>query len=210
MGISNEEYLEMRQGEWSRLERRFDFNSVNGIRSIPVPCEEVNGDSPTGRVEYYLRGICFRNHWDSGRIDIAIECLKKAQELMFVSDMIWKYDDFIRLVSYLHEAGRHDEARAEEQRVDNYFRKTFHYPKMKIWNFKSLRSYFAWKKQIADLERERLRVRQLRHEFYWLQEHARTICPKSLTGYSRMKNLKSKKYLELKSFAERNGFAFSD
>lgn len=210
MGISNEEYLEMRHEEWKRLERRYDFNSVNGIRSIPVPCEEVNGDSPTGRVEYYLRGICFRNHWDSGRIDIAIECLKKAQELMFVSDMIWKYDDFIRLVSYLHEAGRHDEARAEEQRVDNHFKKIGHYPRLKIWNFESLKAYFLWKKQISDLEQKRLRLRQTRHEFYWLQEHARSVCPKSLSGYSKMKGSKSQKYLELKKCASQSGFYFKD
>lgn len=206
MPISNEEYLKIREQEWERLERFYDFNSVEGIRSIPVPCKEVNGGSPTGRVEYYLRGICFNNHLKNGRNDLALECLMKAQDLMYVSDMIWKYDDFISLVSYLHKIGLHDEARAEEQRVDNFFKKNSRVPKMKPWNFPSLSSFFAWKKNVKEQENEEERKRTLRHEYYWFQEFAPEICPKSISGYSRMKNLKSKKYLELAEFAKSKGF----
>ena len=92
----------------------------------------------------------------------------------------------------------------------DFFLKNGQYPKMRIWDFRNLKAYFAWKKQMSELEQERLRVRQLRHEFYWLQEHARSICPKSITGYSRMKNAKSKKYIELKEFAYKKGFSFVD
>lgn len=117
----NAEYLAMRSREVERLNTAYDFNSIDGINSIPVPCKEVNGDSPTGRVEYYLRGKCFADHWNAGRTELALACLRKAQELMYVSDMIWKRDDFLRLVRYLHEAGKHEEADLELERINQFF-----------------------------------------------------------------------------------------
>ena len=211
MEISNEEYLKIRYQEIDRLEEKYDFNSVDGIRSIPVPCVEVNpSDSPTGRVEYYLRGLCFRKHWDNGRVDVAIEALKKAQDLMFISDMIWKYDDFFRLVSYLHEAGRHREADYEADRIEAHFKKVGFYPKMHLWDFKSLKEYSAWKKNVQVFEGERLRKKKLRSEFYWFQEHAPELCPGTLSAYSRIKATKSKKYQNMCVFAKENGMALSD
>ncbi len=117
----NEEYLAMRDEEERRLNAAYDFNSVAGIMAIPVPCREVNGDSATGRVEYYLRGRCFAQHWGAGRTELALACLRKANELMYVSDMIWKRDDFMRLVYYLRKAGRNDEADVEKKKIDAYF-----------------------------------------------------------------------------------------
>lgn len=194
----NRIYLAERNKEIERLNKAYDFNSVKGIRSIPVPCREVNAkDSSTGRVEYYLRGLCFAKHWEDGRKDLAIECLKKSQELMYVSDMLWKYDDFIKLVSYLHEAGLHDEARKEENKVDRFFEKKGFYPDLTQKDFESYESYCAWKKAIKESEENRTRKRELRHEYYWLQEHFPDLCPKSISGYSRSKNAKSKSYQEI-------------
>lgn len=191
----NKQYLDMRYAEIERLNRAYDFKTIEGIKSIPVPCKEVNGyDSPTGRVEYYLRGMCFSNYWQEGKVDLAIECLKKAQELMYISDMIWKYDDFIKLVSYLHECGRHDEARAEELRIEKHFEKVGMYPKLGPDDFDNYSSYTAWKETIKETEEERLRKKNLRREYYFLQEHYPDICPKSISGYSRMKNSNSKAY----------------
>ena len=50
----NAAYLAIRDEEVRRLNEAYDFNSIEGINSIYVPCREVNGDSVTGRVEYYL------------------------------------------------------------------------------------------------------------------------------------------------------------
>lgn len=210
MGMTNEEYAKFREEEWERLEAAYDFHSVEGIRSIPVPCKEVNGDSPTGRVEYYLHGLRWRWHIDNGNIDLAIECVKKAHELMFISDMIWKYDAFISGVSWLHQIGRHDEAREMEQQIDAHFDRVGHYSKLKIWNFRSIKSYLSWRKTIAETEKERLRLRKLRHEFWWMQEHAGTLCPKSISSYSRMKNQKTPKYIQLCQFAAEQGCKLFD
>lgn len=80
-------YLSIRKKEIKRLNAAYDFNSIQGVRSIPVPCKEVNGGSSTGRVEYYLRGQCAVKHKDAGDIDLAAECILKAHDLMFISEL---------------------------------------------------------------------------------------------------------------------------
>lgn len=116
-------YSSIRDEEERRINELYDLNSIEGIRSIPVPCKEVNGNSATGRVEYYLRGQCFFNHWKSGRIELALACLRKAQELMFVSDMVWKRSDYLRLVAYLYEAGKDAEAEEQLKKIDSFLEK---------------------------------------------------------------------------------------
>lgn len=117
----NAAYLAERDREIERLNAAYDFNTLEGIESIPVPCREVNGGSVTGRVEYYLRGQCFYRYEKEGNEELAIACLKKAQELMFVSNMIWKRYDFLRLVEYLYKIGRWDEAEQELAKIDAFF-----------------------------------------------------------------------------------------
>lgn len=114
-------YLAIRDEEERKLNAAYDFNSIEGIQSIPVPCKEVNGSSSTGRVEYYLRGKCAADHWAAGKTELALACLYKAQELMYISDMIWKRRDFIRLVEYLHKAGKHEDADRELSKIDKFF-----------------------------------------------------------------------------------------
>ncbi len=296
----NAAYLDIRQEEERRLNLAYDFNSIEGINRIPVPCREVNGSSSTGRVEYYLRGQCFARHWDSGNIELALACLKKAQELMYISDMIWKKDDFMRLVYYLRKAGKNQEADIEERKINSYFEsknelrdsfsqrlksakelhtdlveitnsgiccaecakyrhriysisgkdkrfpalpaqfnpKTFSYNHfcLSVWPFvygvmepsfeckdfirysnrpfvddrtsEEINNYIKW--QMAEqqkLERqEKLRqeaqenaerIEALRKEFLWIQKNLPDLCPKSLSGYSRMKNAKSKSYQKI-------------
>lgn len=119
----NAAYLAIRDEEERRLNEAYDFNSIEGVNNIPVPCKEVNGGSCTGRVEYYLRGKCFFDRWNAGKTELGLACLRKAQELMFVSEMIWKRQDFLRLVEYLYEAGYSEEAETQLKRIDDFFSK---------------------------------------------------------------------------------------
>lgn len=205
----NVAYLKIRQDEIDRLKRAYDFETIDGIRSIPVPCQEVNGDSCTGRVEYYLRGQCFISHCKSGNKEAAVECIRKAHSLMFISDMIWGYDAFISDISWLHNIGAHKEAWEEERRVDNFFKKNGLYPHLTPKDFHSLTEYFVWKQTIKKTENERLRKRAIRHEYYQLQEKLPELCPKSLSGYSRMKKIASKNYQKLMDSALSIGIKLS-
>lgn len=117
----NATYLTVRNDEIKRLHDAFNFNSIEGIDSIPVPCHEINGNSVTGKIEYYLRGQCFYNHWNAGRTELALACLRKAQELMFVSEIKWSRKDFLRLVIYLYEAGKNEEAEVQLQKINDFF-----------------------------------------------------------------------------------------
>lgn len=117
----NSDYEYERDMEVVRLNNAYDFNSIQGINDITVPCVEVNGNSPTGKVEYYLRSQCFYSHWEAGNKELALACLRKAQDLMYISDMIWKRDDFLRLVRYLYESGKDEEAEIELARIDRFF-----------------------------------------------------------------------------------------
>ena len=193
----NDAYSRIREQEVVRLRSFYDFSTVNGIRNIPVPCTEVNGDSPTGRVEYYLRGQCFAKYYKEKNIALGVECVRKAHSLMFISDMIWKYDAYISDITHLHNLGAHKQAWEEEARVDSYFQKVGIYPHLSIRDFPNVFAYFKWKRLINEMEEERIRKRSIRHEYYRLQEYLPALCPKSLSGYSRMKNSNSKAYQKI-------------
>lgn len=296
----NEEYLASRDEEIRRLRDYYDFDSIEGINSISVPCFEPNAkfqrgmlESPIGRVEYYLRGKCFADHWKAGRTELAIACLKKAQELMYISDMIWKRSDFMVLVNYLHKAGYHKEAEKELERIERFFSdekarveksisedvsaslnllqtdlvevgssgvccelcakyrnriysvsgKDKRFPKFPtdfhldcglrpypfVWGVseptfscKNVVTYSnrpfeddrsneeierrrQWKER-NDAEAEAEKQRECnRLEYFWIQEHLPDLCPKSLSGYSRMKNANSSNYQRLVDEARKLG-----
>lgn len=196
--MTNEEYQIFRQGEWKRLECFYDFNSIEGVRSIPVPCKEVNDpQSATGRVEYYLRCQCLKKHLDNKDYALVYECIKKAHQLMFISDMIWGYEAYISSISLLHNIGMHQEAREEEKKIDDHFAKVGFYPKFNLSDLLNLKGFINSVKFCIKSEKERIRKRNLRHEYYWLQENLPELCPKSLSAYSRMKNSNSKNYQKL-------------
>lgn len=52
---------------------------------------------------------------------------------------------------------------------------------------------------------KRERAEKIKTEFDWVRENLPELSPKSLSGYSRMKNLKSDKYLEILSAASEKG-----
>lgn len=116
----NAAYLAIREEEVRRLNAAYDFNTIEGIQSIPVPCKEVNNSSPTGEVYYYLKGKCFANYWNAGQTELALACLYKAQEFFYYFGLPHR-KDFIRLVVYLYAAGKNEEAETELRRVDRYF-----------------------------------------------------------------------------------------
>ena len=277
----------MREQEEKRLKEKYDFNTLEGINKIPLLAKEVNPGSITGSVEYYLRGKCFSTHWNAGEIDLAMACLKKAQELMYVSDIIWNRNDFMKLVNYLHKTGRHDEARKEQEKIDAFIKareKRWNPIESSIQKARELKTdllevsdstaccekcamyrkriysisgkdkrfpkfpddfhtecglypYPFWEKCsspnfqcdnyieysnrpfVDDRTEEELQSRKNillmrekeertengRQEFFWLQEHLPELCPKSLSGYMRMKNLNSQKYQNIVQEAIKKG-----
>lgn len=98
--------------------RMHDFNSIEGIRNIPIPqYKRLSGiTSPVNNVEYILQRRATR-HKRNGRMDLAIECLRKSNEIMPHSNFRYNREDYLRLINYLRQANRNEEADAEEQRL---------------------------------------------------------------------------------------------
>ncbi|MFT3951178.1 MAG: hypothetical protein QM689_04390 [Oscillospiraceae bacterium] len=99
-----------------------DFDSIEGIRSIPIPkYSKINGlASPVDNIEYILQRKA-TEHKKNGRMDLAIECLRKSNEIMPHSNFTWSASDYLRLVSYLKKDGQHEAARLEYSALQKQF-----------------------------------------------------------------------------------------
>lgn len=118
--------------------RMHDFNSVEGIRSIAIPnYESISGiASPVNNIEYILQRRATR-HKKNDRIDLAIECLRKSNEIMPHSNFQYGINDYLRLCSYLESEQRFNEALTElkcfetwDLSYSNKFRLFLHFSKL--------------------------------------------------------------------------------
>ena len=103
---------------------KYDFQTLEGINSIKIPnYNSLQGiSSPVNNVEYILQRKA-TEHKKNGKMDLAIACLKKANEIFPYSNFAWSEKDYMRLVEYLKQDRQFDEARKEEQKIKEMFRK---------------------------------------------------------------------------------------
>lgn len=112
-----EEYRGLRNDAYKLFDSLYDTDSVEGIMKIPVPeCEVSQYDGFTCKPEYIL-DLKATAHKKAGNLDLAIECLKKANELRDCSQYMYTEKDYNRLVEYLKLARRFDEAKEEEEKI---------------------------------------------------------------------------------------------
>lgn len=112
----------------------YKYDTLEHIEAIPVPTKSftINFDFKES-VEYVLQRKA-TEHKRNGNIDLAIACLKKSNEIMPYSEMLYTSDDYLRLVKYLKLANRFDEARNEEEKIIEYLNKTGSIQKDQILN----------------------------------------------------------------------------
>jgi tetratricopeptide (TPR) repeat protein len=101
---------------------QYDLDSIQGIEAIPIPkYEHFSGvATPVNNIEYILQRKA-TGHKRNGRMDLAIACLRKANEIFSHSNFAWSLNDYLRLVEYLKQAGRFDEAEMEEKGIKSLF-----------------------------------------------------------------------------------------
>lgn len=106
------------------LKEKFDLESLDGINSIKIPnYKPLQGmSSPYNNIEYILQKKA-TEHKKNGRMDLAIACLRKANEIFPHSNFSWSEKDYMRLVEYLKSDRQFDEARKEEQKIRELFAK---------------------------------------------------------------------------------------
>ena len=104
------------------LREKYDFQTLEGINSITIPSyEPLQGmSSPVNNVEYILQRKA-TEHKKNGRMDLAIACLRKANEIFPHSNFSWSEKDYMRLVEYLKFDRQFDEAKKEEQKIKELF-----------------------------------------------------------------------------------------
>ena len=197
--FNNEKILEFKN--------RYDLNSVSGIRAIPK--EEAKRYSDGGKsVVYMPEQILSRQATEykkTEKYDLAIECLKKANEMYPLSFYAYTRNDYERLVDFLVLAGRFDEAKEEHKRIDKLHG-------TRLDELHELQNFCAnngdeskedYQKRIINPYIDEARDRE---QYYWLLENFPEIAPKSFSGYRRMKNLESSTYKKIQYEVQKKGF----
>lgn len=288
-----EYYAAEREANLQAFYRSHDFSTVESIRRIPVSRYYSATNTPSDEdcnSAYYLQRLATRFK-KSGRMDLAIACLEKSNELMLSSEAHFLKKDYMRFINFLRNDGQNERADIELKKLEDALPKVFQGDKtlnpqiakvtrtdliyfigsrlcpycsiysnrtyslsgrdrrfpsfdllpnnLKVVNcpvcgtflafgpyydiddprsselknkiaesnrpFTDLRSHeeaAIWEAKISD-KRKKQRTDE---EFTWISEHLPDIAPKSLAGYSRMKNARSKNFMNIVSEAEKAGF----
>lgn len=214
--ISNEEYQEKRRAEMDYWERKYDLSTVAGINAIPVPKFKARPSggigSVTEKIEYYLMTKAGQ-YEKAGETELALACYRKANAIMPMSSTEYEYDRYMRLPRYLRKLRRFDEARVEEAKISLMFPDSGIYQQdkksfiadMRYFGHSAREAERLYKEHCTECEEERQKLKR-RTEYDWLWEHIPSLCPKSFSAYSRMRNQKSEKYEALIAAAADLGY----
>lgn len=96
----------------------YDLDSIDGINKIGVPkYQSLKGlESPVNNIEYILQRKA-TEHKKNGRMDLAIACLKKSNELMPYSNFKYSANDYMRYIKYLRYDGQNELADVQEKEL---------------------------------------------------------------------------------------------
>lgn len=188
------------------FEKSFNLESIDGIRAITVAATRKWAQNAAD-VPSLPEQILFKKateHKKNRRMDLAVACLEKANELLPYSSCRYLRSDYERLVNYLVEACRFDEARIIHAKLDQKFGSN-------IMHLESLNQ------KLNDTEEQRIeyqskvieprkREERDREEYYWLLAHMNKEAPKSFASYRRMKSQKTENYRNLLNKVKELGF----
>lgn len=205
--FNQEEYDKYNNEKIEEFKKRYDLNSVSGIRAIPK--EEAKRYSDGGKSVVYMPEQILRRqatkYKKTQQYDLAIECLKKANEMYPLSFYAYSRNDYERLVDYLILAGRFDEAKDEHRKID------------KIYGTR-LDELYSLQKSCAEMGSENKEDYQKRvinpyieefndrEQYYWLLENVPEIAPKSFSGYRRIKKSNSSSYKNIIDEVQKKGY----
>lgn len=182
-------YQQLREYEENWLESHYDFNTIDGVNAIPISKDLPGAPSPqsaikshTGEVYYYIRRKAYQ-HEEAGNIDLALACMRKSVALVKCRSY-FSLDDLLPLAKMLARAGYIEDAYAELRSIEQLFSSPLNCN--------------------SEIEAE-IRRGEERREFQWLQENLPGQCPKSVSGFRRMKTQNTKNYQLLKQLAADQG-----
>lgn len=194
--FDEEKYNAENKAAIEKWHQKYDMETVAGIESIPVPTVKAEyGEAPVPTLLEQVLMKAATQHKKNGRMDLAIACLRKANDIMPFSGCGYNRSSYERLVEYLKLDRQFDAARAEHERLDslygteldglNFAMKAFCKPG------KEQQEYY--KTIIVPF----LEEQKDRADYDWLCEFNPEDAPKSFSAYRRMKNMNSEKYKAL-------------
>jgi hypothetical protein len=114
----------------------YDFDSIEGIESITVAdvkAQKLDTDM-LDSIEYVLQRKA-TEHKKNEKLDLAIACLRKSNELMPYVHTMYGEKEYMRLVEYLKMDRQFDEARIAEADLREKHPEIFNFDIVKLKNF---------------------------------------------------------------------------
>jgi hypothetical protein len=198
----NQEYDLYNNQRIDDFKKRYNLTTIEGIRAIPV--QEAKRYPDGGRsVVYMPEQILNRQATEykkDGKFDLAIECLKKANEIYPYSFYNYKRDDYERVVRLMIDAKRFGEAKTEHTRLDSLYGTG----EKELYELQQL-SEDKKEYQQTIIEPYKAENKE-REQYYWLLENASSVVPKSFAGYRRMKKQNTENYKKIVYEVSNRGF----
>lgn len=97
---------------------KYDMDTLEGINSIPVPAKNYHTGNDLKDCIYYILQRKATEHKKAGRIDCAIACLRKSNELSdYEPKPLLSEKEYLRLVKYIELTNDYELAQQELNKI---------------------------------------------------------------------------------------------
>lgn len=202
-----EEYSRYNEERKKEFMDKYDLTTIEGIKSIPISEAKKYPDGGKS-VVYMPEQILNRQATEykkENKYDLAIECLKKANELYPYSFYAYQRNNYERLVDFMILAKRFEAAKETHHQLDiTIGSRLDELKKLQLYaeesGTESKEGYYNRViKPSIDEEKDK-------EEYYWLLENLPSIAPKSFGGYRKMKNTQSDNYKKIINEVNNKGY----
>ena len=102
----------------NRKSKQYDMETLEGIDAIPVPAKNYNTGNDLKDAIWYILQRKATEHKRKGKLDLAIACLRKSNELSdYESNPFLLEKDYLRLPKYIALTGDKVLAKLEEDNI---------------------------------------------------------------------------------------------
>lgn len=193
-----EEYSRYNEEKINEFKSKYDLTTIEGIKSIPISEAKKYPDGGKS-VVYMPEQILNRQATEykkENKYDLAIECLKKANELYPYSFYAYQRNNYERLVDFMILAKRFEEAKETHYQLDiTIGSRLDELKKLQLYaeesGTESKEDYYN------RVIKPNIEEEKDKEEYYWLLENLPSIAPKSFGGYRKMKNTLSDNYKKI-------------
>lgn len=182
--FDSEEYSRYNEEKIREFKDKYDLNTIEGIQLIPISEAKKYPDGGKS-VVYMPEQILNRQATEfkkENKLDLAIECLKKANELYPYSFYAYQRNNYERLVDFMILAKKFEEAKATHYQLDiTVGSRLDELKKLQLYAEESgTESKEDYYNRVIKPNMEEEKDKE---EYYWLLENFPSIAPKSFGGY---------------------------